>query len=237
MTLLSAQGLTSGYGRMRVLDGLSLEVEEGAFVGILGHNGMGKTTLMRTLMGFLPAGEGNIRFAGRDVTRLKPFQRNRLGLGYVPQGREILPALTVGENLRAGALVAKLSAVEEDRRVAEIVEFFPRLKPLLGRPGGALSGGEQQLLALARCLCGGPRLLLLDEPTESIQPSIVEEIAERLTQLRAASGLTLVLVEQNLDFIRALAERVLIIQRGRILHRLKPDDLTDPALAAEFVAM
>ena len=237
MTLFSAQGLTSGYGRIRVLDGLSLEVEEGAFVGILGHNGMGKTTAMRALMGFLPAGKGSVHFGGRDITRLKPFQRNRLGLGYVPQGREILPALSVWENLRAGALASGLSVREEERRVAEIVEFFPRLKPLLRRPGGALSGGEQQLLALARCLCGGPRLLLLDEPTEGIQPSIVEEIAERLLQLKAASGLTVVAAEQNLGFIRTLAECVLILRRGRILHKLEPADLTDSALAAEFAAM
>ncbi len=237
MSLLEAEDLTSGYGRIRVLDGLSLSVDEGAFIGILGHNGMGKTTLMRALMGFLPAGKGKIHLAGEDITRLKPFQRNRRRMGYVPQGREILPALSVMENLRAGSLVAKLSSSEEEQRIQQILDLFPRLKPLLKRPGGALSGGEQQLLALARCLCGDPRLILLDEPTEGIQPSIIEEIAERLQQLKAESGLTVILVEQNLDFIRALAQKVLIIQRGRILHELEPDDLTDPALVAEFVGM
>ncbi len=237
MSLLKAENLTSGYGRIRVLDGLSLAVEEGAFVGILGHNGMGKTTLMRALMGFLPAGKGSIRLEGEEISKLKPYRRNRRRMGYVPQGREILPALSVMENLKAGALVARLSSKGEEQRIEEILQFFPRLKPLLRRPGGALSGGEQQLLALARCLCGDPRLILLDEPTEGIQPSIIEEIAERLQQLKAGSGLTVILVEQNLDFIRALAERVLIIQRGRIVHQLDPDEISDPALVAEFVGM
>ncbi len=237
MSFLEAENLTSGYGRIRVLDGLSLSVEEGAFVGILGHNGMGKTTLMRALMGFLPAGKGSIRLEGEEISRLKPFQRSRRRMGYVPQGREILPALSVMENLKAGALVAGLSSGDEERRIGEILALFPRLKPLLGRPGGALSGGEQQLLALARCLCGNPRLILLDEPTEGIQPSIIEEIAERLQQLKAESGLTVILVEQNLDFIRALAEQVLIIQRGRIVHQVGPEQLTDPAMVAEFVGM
>ncbi len=237
MSLLEAENLTSGYGRIRVLDGLTLSVDEGAFIGILGHNGMGKTTLMRALMGFLPAGKGSIKLDGEDISRLKPFQRNRRRMGYVPQGREILPALSVMENLKAGALVARLSSAEEDARIDQILALFPRLKPLLKRPGGALSGGEQQLLALARCLCGDPRLILLDEPTEGIQPSIIEEIAERLQELKARSGLTVILVEQNLDFIRALAERVHIIQRGRIVHQLSPDQLTDPELVAEFVGM
>ncbi len=237
MNLLEAKDLTSGYGRIRVLDGLSLTVGAGEFVGILGHNGMGKTTLMRTLMGFLPAVKGTITLDSEDITRLKPYQRNRRRMGYVPQGREILPALTVMENLRAGTLVAGLDSAAEAKRIEDILGFFPRLEPLLKRPGGALSGGEQQLLALARCLCGEPRLMLLDEPTEGIQPSIIEEIAERLKILKSASELTVILVEQNLDFIRALAERVLIIQRGQIVHELKPEQLADPSLVAEFVGM
>ncbi|GAB5470003.1 MAG: ABC transporter ATP-binding protein [Rhodospirillales bacterium] len=237
MSLLEAKELTSGYGRIRVLDGLSLEVGAGEFVGILGHNGMGKTTLLRTLMGYLPATRGSVLLDGQDITRLRTFQRNRRHMGFVPQGREILPSLSVMENLRAGALVAGLGGAEEADWIQRIVALFPRLTPLLKRPGGALSGGEQQLLALARCLCGKPRLILLDEPTEGIQPSIIEEIAERLLELKAEGDLTVVLVEQNLDFIRTLAERVLIIQRGRIVHQLAPEELTDPALVAEFVGM
>src|SRR5262249_30078136 len=162
---------------------------------------------------------GRIEFDGRDVTALPAYRRARHGIGYVPQGRDIFPALTVLDNLR----MASAAAGGADAAVIDpVLEDFPRLKALLDRPGGALSGGEQQLLALARCLCGRPRLILLDEPTEGIQPSIIEEIVERLAALRDRSGLTVLLVEQNLDFIRALSQRVLLIQKGRITQELTP---------------
>lgn len=235
MTLLSVKGLRSGYGRIQILDGLELEVGEQEFVGVLGHNGMGKTTLLRTLMGFLPAMDGTVTFDGQDITRLPTHRRARLRIGYVPQGREIFPDLTAWENLRAGALIGGHSGADEQRAIERVVETFPRLKPLLDRPGGALSGGEQQLLALARCLCAGPRLILLDEPTEGIQPSIIDEIVETLQRLRTKMDLTVVLVEQNLDFIADLADRVLVIQKGRITRELAPAQLSDTAMVGEFV--
>ncbi|MEQ8347177.1 MAG: ABC transporter ATP-binding protein [Sneathiellaceae bacterium] len=237
MSLLSVSGLRAGYGRIQILDGIDLEVGEQEFVGILGHNGMGKTTLLRTLMGYLPAQAGRVTLEGADITRMPTYRRARHRIGYVPQGREIFPDLSAWENLRAGALIGGRSGAEEAEAIERVVETFPRLKPLLDRPGGALSGGEQQLLALARCLCGNPRLILLDEPTEGIQPSIIEEIVDRLAALKAAGGLSLILVEQNLDFIRALAQRVLIIQRGRITQSVSPEQLGDPKLMAEFVGM
>jgi branched-chain amino acid transport system ATP-binding protein len=209
-------------------------VNQGEFIGILGHNGMGKTTLLKALMGFLPATGGRIQFADDDVTTAEPYRRARLGLGYVPQGREIFPGLTVYDNLRMGC--AKQNGGEQDI-IAEILEEFSRLKPLLDRPGGALSGGEQQLLAIARCLCGRPRLVLLDEPTEGIQPSIIEEIVEILQRLREKSGLTMILVEQNLEFIAELSKRILIIQKGAITREVRAEDLGDASLVTEFIGI
>ncbi|MGB8400265.1 ABC transporter ATP-binding protein [Bradyrhizobium sp.] len=232
--MLNVQGLRTGYGRIPILNGVSFAVRQGEFIGILGHNGMGKTTLLKALMGFLPATGGQVRLDGNDVTAAAPYRRARLGLGYVPQGREIFPGLTAYENLRMGC--SKQAGSEQDI-IAAVLEEFPRLRPLLDRPGGALSGGEQQLLAIARCLCGMPRLVLLDEPTEGIQPSIIDEIVEILLQLRDKSGLTMILVEQNLDFIAALSKRILIIQKGTITREVRPDDLGDPSLVGEFIGI
>jgi branched-chain amino acid transport system ATP-binding protein len=232
--MLDVQGLRTGYGRIPILNGVSFSVNEGEIIGILGHNGMGKTTLLKALMGFLPATAGRVMFGHDDVTTVEPFRRARLGLGYVPQGREIFPGLSVYENLRMGC--STQDGVEKDI-IAAVLEEFPRLKALLDRTGGALSGGEQQLLAIARCLCGDPRLVLLDEPTEGIQPSIVDEIVETLQRLRAKSGLTMILVEQNLDFIAALSQRILIIQKGAIIREVAPAELGDASLVGEFVGI
>ncbi len=229
--MMVVEGLVAGYGRIGVLHGASLTVEAGSCVGILGHNGMGKTTLLRTIMGLLPCKGGRIMLDGQEIQRLPPHERARRGLGYVPQGRQIFPALSVLDNLRF-AVVAKGGRGGEV--VEEVLDEFPELRRLLDRPGGALSGGEQQLLALARALCGRPRLLLLDEPTEGIQPSINAAIVERIHALRQR-GLSVLLVEQNLDFIEALADRILLIQRGRITREIPPTALGDPALVQEFV--
>jgi urea ABC transporter ATP-binding protein UrtE len=229
--MMEVEALHAGYGRIGVLDGVSLRVGAGECVGILGHNGTGKTTLLKTLMGLLPAARGAIRLDGRPFERLPPHRRARAGLGYVPQGRRIFPALSVRDNLRFAAAAA---AIGEDAAASALADF-PELPRLLDRSGGALSGGEQQLLALARALVARPRLLLLDEPTEGIQPSIVQAMAERIRGLRAAHGLSVLLVEQNLDFIRALSDRVLLIHRGRIVRELPAAGMDDPALEHEFI--
>jgi branched-chain amino acid transport system ATP-binding protein len=230
--MLTVDSLSAGYGQVPVLNRIGFGVGDGEFVGILGHNGMGKTTLMKTLVGRLRATGGSIRFKDTDITRLPQHRRARLGLGFVPQGREIFPDLSVYENLRMGALGR---SEPEGEVIAEVLQEFPRLERLLERRGGALSGGEQQLLALARCLCGAPDLVLLDEPTEGIQPSIIDEIVDSLHRLKAKRNLTVLLVEQNLDFIAALSERVLIINKGEITREIAPEHLADAALVGEFV--
>jgi urea ABC transporter ATP-binding protein UrtE len=227
--VLEVADLRSGYDRIPVLAGLSLNVREREFVGILGHNGMGKTTLLRTLIGILPATSGEIRFQGASIAPAPPHRRARIGIGYVPQGRGIFPGLTVRDNLRFAAV-----AVGRSDDLAAILAEFPRLATLLGRPGGALSGGEQQLLAIARALIQEPKIVLLDEPTEGIQPSIIEEIVDLLKLLRLRRGLTILLVEQNIDFIKALSDRVLLIQKGAIVREFATQEISDAAAMGDF---
>lgn len=230
--MLSVESLKAGYGMIPVLLGMSLTVSDGEVVGILGHNGMGKTTLLKTLIGVLPATGGRIEFDGRDLTTAPPHKRARAGMGYVPQGRGILPGLTVRDNLLFAAAAVGIRPGEG--QIDEVVHDFPRLKAYLDRPGGALSGGEQQLLALARTLIQKPRIVLLDEPTEGIQPSIIDEITDLLNDLRSRRGLTILLVEQNVDFIRALSDRVLLIQKGTIAEEFAPDMLSDAIAMGDF---
>ena len=230
--MIAVADLVTGYGRIGVLDGISFGVAAGECVGVLGHNGMGKSTLLRCVVGLLPAWRGSISLDGRKLDRMAPHLRARAGIGYVPQGRQIFPGLSVRENLHFGALAKRLS---RERAEADALAEFPELARLLDRPGGALSGGEQQLLALARALAGQPRLLLLDEPTEGIQPSIVQAMIERIGDLRRRRGLAVLLVEQNLDFIRGLADRVLLIHRGRIVRELDRAAIADLSLEQEFI--
>ena len=234
MAMLQANGLCAGYGAIPVLRDISLSIAQGESLGILGHNGMGKTTLLRTLIGALRATAGTVTLQGTDITRAPPHQRARLGMAYVPQGREIFPTLSVLDNLRMGLVKTGQPGTDGiDRLLAD----FPRLKPLLDRAGGSLSGGEQQLLALARALAGQPSLLLLDEPTEGIQPSIIEEIAETLAALRDRMRLTIVLVEQNLEFIAAVSQRVLVIKRGQLGEEIPREHLGDLAIMSEYTGV
>lgn len=232
-TALQVNNLSAGYDKIPILHDIEFSVAENEVVGILGHNGMGKTTLLKTIMGFISPSSGSILLHSNDVTRSQPFERSRLGLGYVPQGRGIFPQLTVRENL-AFAWHPYDDETEED--VADsVLDYFPRLKSLLSRAGGNLSGGEQQLLTLARCLMGDPDFLLLDEPTEGIQPSIIDEMIDTLLLVRKKRGLSILLVEQNFEFISYLSERVLVLERGIITGELNRNELKDNNKLNQFL--
>jgi urea transport system ATP-binding protein len=216
--MLALDGVGAAYGLSQVLTGIALTVGAGEAVALLGRNGVGKTTLLRTIVGLHPANAGSLRFADADLGRLPAYRRARAGIGYVPQGRGIFPHLTVEENLRLGETA--LAGRHEQRAVtlAEIYALFPTLARLRSRAGGVLSGGAQQQLALGRALLGEPQLLLLDEPTEGIQPSIVAEIEDALGTIRRERGIALLLVEQHLDFAWSVAERYYVMQRGTVVR-------------------
>ncbi len=230
--MLEVTGLSTGYGRIPVLRDIRMSCAANTCDGVLGRNGMGKTTLLRALMGELPAMGGSLQFAGEDLTKAAAHQRARAGIGYVPQGRQIFPYLSVRENLRMGCVKDFAGA---DATIERILAYFPRLQRLLDQPGGALSGGEQQLLALARCLCGDPKIILLDEPTEGIQPSICDEIIETLQRLRVEHNLAVILVEQDIEFLSALSDRILIIENGQLVDEVNPAHTSPEAIAERFM--
>ncbi len=216
--MLALEGITASYGMSQVLSDVALRVEAGEAVALLGRNGVGKTTLLRTIVGLHPASGGTMAFDDASIVRLPAYRRARLGIGFVPQGRGIFPQLTVAENLAIGssALAGRTPAQTAD--VAPLYELFPTLHRLRERKGGVLSGGEQQQLALARALLGKPRLLLLDEPAEGIQPSIVQEIGAVLGTIRRELGVAVLLVEQHLDFAWSIVSRYYVMQRGTVVR-------------------
>ena len=215
MSILKVSRLNAGYGQIGILYEVGLEVAKAEVLGVLGHNGMGKSTLLKALAGILPVTAGAIAFADVAITAEPAHARARRGVGYVPQGRQIFSGLTVRENLAFAAVASKTPLAIVEETFARI----PRLRPIADRPGGVLSGGEQQILALARCLCAKPALILLDEPTEGVQPSIRDEIVELLLRLRNELGISMLLVEQNVKFMNDLADRVLRMEKGRIAAR------------------
>jgi len=213
--MLAVANLNQYYGASHILRNVSFDAPSGQVTALLGRNGVGKTTLLKTLMGLVPAASGQIRFDGAEITRQPSHARVKAGIGYVPQGREIFPRLTVQENLLMG-LAAQPRGTQIPQR---IYDMFPVLKQMLNRRGGDLSGGQQQQLAIGRALAMGPKLLILDEPTEGIQPSIIKDI-ERVIRALAQSGeMAIVLVEQYYDFARSLADQYLVMERGEIVLR------------------
>src|SRR5512134_1283459 len=213
--MLSVSNLNQYYGGSHILRNLGFEVAAGKVTALLGRNGVGKTTLLKTLVGLVPAASGRIAFSGADITHRPAFARARAGIGYVPQGREIFPRLSVEENLRMG-LAARPAGSALPQRV---FEMFPVLRDMLRRRGGDLSGGQQQQLAIGRALAMQPRLLILDEPTEGIQPSIIKEIERVIRALAETGEMAILLVEQYYDFARSLADQYLVMERGEIVMR------------------
>ena len=222
---LSVSNLDLYYGAAQALKGVSIEVMPGTITCVLGRNGVGKSSLLRAIMGLQRVRSGTITIDGKSIDGLAPHTRVKAGLGYVPQGREIFPLLTVEENLKTG-----LATVPRGDRFIdpEILGLFPVLKEMLLRRGGDLSGGQQQQLAIGRALATRPRLLVLDEPTEGIQPSIIKDIGHAIRYLKETSGMAILLVEQYLDFCRSLADRVYIMDRGEVVHGGPAEDLDRP---------
>lgn len=230
---LSLSSVRSGYGRAPVLNDVSLTVATGEIVAVIGRNGVGKTTLMKTMIGELPVMAGSITFRGVDVTRLDATRRARLGVGYVPQGREVFARMSVAENLALGVRVGGAAAPDFDR----VFGFFPVLKKRLTQTAGSMSGGEQQQLAIGRILAGRPDIILLDEPSEGVQPNIVQEIGRIIRRLREEQRLTVLIVEQNLALIRAVADRCLVMDKGVVVGEIAPQELDDPEAAARHLAI
>ncbi len=215
--MLKVENINQHYGSSHTLRNISFEVPIGGVTALLGRNGVGKSTLLKCLMGVLPVSGGKVLFDGGDITRLTPFARVRLGMGYVPQGREIFPRLTVEENLMMG-LASKANG-GAGAIAAEIYEMFPVLASMKSRRGGDLSGGQQQQLAIGRALVMKPKVLILDEPTEGVQPSIIKDIERVIKTLSGRGGMAILLVEQYYDFARELADHYVVLQRGEVVKR------------------
>jgi urea transport system ATP-binding protein len=231
--VLKLDGVSAYYGRSRALSGISFQVARGELLGVVGRNGVGKTTLLRTIMGLMERTTGAIYLDGKDISGQRSDQRAKAGIGYVPQGRGILPRFTVMENLKVGLFANQAS---DGRIDPQVFTLFPALKEHLYRLGGNLSGGQQQQLAIARALLTNPKVMLFDEPTEGIQPNIVEEIENVIVRLNTDRGMTIVLVEQSIAFTRKAAQRFVIMDKGSVAASGPAAELTE-ALVHRYMAV
>ena len=229
-SILQVEGLNQYYGGSHILRNLSFEAKLGEVTVILGRNGVGKTTLLKSLMGVVPVKAGTVKLDGADITKATSYERVKRGVGYVPQGREIFGRLTVEENLRMG-LATKSGGTPIP---SELFDLFPVLKQMINRRGGDLSGGQQQQLAIARALAAGPKLLMLDEPTEGIQPSIIKDIGRVIRMLADRQTMAIVLVEQYYDFAAELADQYLVMERGEVVQRGRGKDMEAEGVRAKM---
>jgi urea ABC transporter ATP-binding protein UrtE len=232
--ILSTIGLASGYGGKPVLQGVNLEVREGEIVAVIGRNGVGKSTLMKALIGLLPTTGGDVIYKHRSIATMPAHRRARLGIGYVPQGRDVFPRMSVEENLKVGASISGGASASDYERVYALL---PILAECRHQRAGTMSGGQQQQLAIGRVLVGKPGLILLDEPSEGIQPSVVEEIGRTMVELNKRDGVTVVFVEQNVDLIRAMAQRCYVMDKGRVVEEAAPEHLNDRAVMRRYLSV
>lgn len=232
--ILETIGLWSGYGGKPVLQGVDLAIREGEIVAIIGRNGVGKSTLIKSLIGLLPSDKGSVLFRAKPIDALAAYLRARLGIGYVPQGRDVFPRMSVLENIAVGESIG--GSVPKDM-LSAIFRFFPILLERKNQLAGTLSGGQQQQLAIGRVLMGAPSLILLDEPSEGIQPNIVQDIARIMVELNRTTGVTIVFVEQNIDMIRAMAQRCYVMDKGRVVAELSTDMLQDRETVRRYLSV
>ena len=232
--ILEVVDLRSGYATGDVLQGVSVKIDAGEVVGVLGRNGVGKSTLMRTIIGLLTARTGSLHYKGEDITRASAHSRARRGMGYVPQGREIFSKMSVQDNLRMGRFV---NAEKGTFALDEVYGWFPFLKERARQRGGTLSGGQQEMLAIARALVNGPELLLLDEPSDGVQPSIVQEIGAFILELVSRKPIGVLLVEQNIDLMQTVANRAYVLDKGRVVASLEKSELKDTESIARYLAV
>ena len=231
---LRTEKLTAGYGDITVLREVSLNVDVGEIVGILGRNGMGKTTLIRCLAGLIVPTAGSIIFNDQDVTALQPYERARRGFTTIVQGRGVFPQMTVAENLEMGRIASGRGG---ENRLDEVLTYFPRLQERMGQQAGTMSGGEQQMLAIGRGLMANPKLMLLDEPSDGIMPSLVTQIAEILVQINQRENMTIIIVEQNVPMVFKMSKHCLILEKGRIVAEGAPNELSSSNIMQEYLAI
>ncbi|KOX94027.1 ABC transporter ATP-binding protein [Haloarcula rubripromontorii] len=232
--MLELDDVSAAYDTTPILRDVDLSVEEGEIVGVMGKNGVGKTTLLKTVMGLLEPSEGTISYDGTDVTHASADERARAGVGYIPQGRDVFPKLTVEQNIKMGETIRSDS---DETLYDQIYDYFPVLEERASQEAGTLSGGQQQMLAIGRALVSNPDLLLLDEPSEGIQPSIVDQISQDMQTINDDLGTTILFVEQNLGVIREMADRCYAMERGTVVDELGPSTIADEDAIAEYLAV
>lgn len=233
--MLNVEGLKSGYQRVQILHGVTLNIDEGEIVSVIGRNGVGKSTFMKTVIGIIPAAEGKIFFQNEDISRQKAHLRAKLGIGYVPQGHGIFPFLSVEENLKMGRMIAPSPSGED--RMEHVYHYFPKLKDRRRQLAGTMSGGEQAMLSIGRVLVGNPSLLLLDEPSEGVQPNIVELMGEIVKQISEEMKLTVLMVEQHMGLMQQISQRAYVMNKGIITHSLSRAELTDSQAIQQYLSI